>query len=229
MPAGFISTVATLAILTQTTPSAPPQTPADDVEQALAAARVTADRGNVVAQFSLGAMLYYGGTDTTGAIGWFRRAAAQGYAPAEFQMGQLYAFGFGVAQSDAEALAWYRKAAVHGDAAAQRAVGDAYQKGRGVAADPTEAARWFQRAAEGDDLRAQFHLAELYFSGRGVARDYSSAFVWYSIAANQTPLLDNRKGLIELRNVAGARMTPDQVDLARRRVLAWKPTRSMVH
>src|SRR5215471_16629583 len=98
--------------------------PERDVERALAAAHTLADAGDVVAQLSLGSILYFGANDTAEAIDWFRKAANQGYAPAEFQMGQLYDFGFGVTKDDREALAWYRKDADHGNAAAQRAVGD---------------------------------------------------------------------------------------------------------
>ena len=58
-----------------------------DVARALDAARAQAAAGDVVAQFSLGAMLYYGGDDTAQAIEWIRKAAAQQYAPAEFQHG----------------------------------------------------------------------------------------------------------------------------------------------
>jgi uncharacterized protein len=168
-------------------------------------------------------MLYFGAADTARAVEWFRKAAAQGYAPAEFQMGQLYDFGFGVVQDDREALAWYRKAAEHGSAAAQRAVGDFFRKGRSVEADAAEAVRWYRRGAEGDDIQAQYHLAEAYFNGTGASRDYTSAYVWYSIAAGQAPLEDNRKGLIELRNIAAARMTPEQLADASRRVADWKP------
>src|SRR5262245_26191457 len=157
-----------------------------DVERAFAAARVKANGGDVIAQFSLGAMLYYGSNDTAQAIEWLRRAAAQKYAPAEFQLGQLYDFGFGVTQTDSEALVWYRRAAEDGSAPAQRAVGDFYRKGRGVAADLAEAARWYQRGADGDDLRAQYELGQMYFNGTGVARDYPSAYVWFSLAAAQT-------------------------------------------
>ncbi len=197
--------------------------PDPDVERALATARESAEAGDVVAQFSLGALLYYGTSDTARAIAWLRRAAAQQYAPAEFQMGQLYDFGFGVGQHDGEALAWYRKAAEHGSAAGQRSVGDFYRNGRGVAADAAEAARWYRRAADGDDIRAQYQLGQQYLDGTGVARDYPSAFFWFSIAASQAPLLDNRTELIELRNTAGARMTPEEIDAATRRVAAWKP------
>jgi uncharacterized protein len=195
----------------------------DEVAEALARVRIKAAAGDVVAQFSLGALLYYGSVDTQQAIDWFRKAAAQSYAPAELQMGQLYDFGFGVSQDDVEALAWYRKAAEHGSAAAQRAVGDFYRKGRGVAADAAEAARWYRRGADGDDLRAQYELGQMYFTGTGVARDYTSAYIWYSLAAGQTPLADNRDGLLELRNIAAARMTPEEVADAARHVAAWKP------
>ena len=198
----------------------------EDVERAFAAGRVRAAAGDVVAQFSLGAMLYYGGDDTAEAIDWLRRAAAQKYAPAEFHMGQLYDFGFGVTQNDREALGWYRKAAAHGSAAGQRAVGDFYRKGRGVPANAAQAARWYRRAADGDDVRAQYELGDLYFSGSGVTRDYAQAYVWLSLAASQAPLVDNRKGLLELRNIAAARMTPEAVADAARRVTAWKPAAS---
>jgi TPR repeat protein len=196
----------------------------DEVSEALANVRINATAGDVIAQFSLGALLYYGSVDTSQAIDWFRKAAAQLYAPAEFQMAQLYDFGFGVRQDDVEALAWYRKAAEHGSAAAQRAVGDFYRKGRGVAADAAEAARWYRRGADGDDLRAQNELGQMYFTGTGVPRDYASAYIWYSLAAGQTPLADNRDGLLELRNIAAARMTPEQVADAAGRVAAWKPS-----
>ena len=85
----------------------------------------TGDAGDVVAQFSLGSMLYYElhrhGCRWSSGFGRRRRSATP---PAEFQIGQLYEFGLGVAQDDAVALDWYRKAADHGSAAGQRAVGD---------------------------------------------------------------------------------------------------------
>jgi TPR repeat protein len=119
-----------------------------DVADALAAGRARGTAGDVVAQLSLGEMLYYGGENTAEAVDWLRKAATQRCAPAEFQLGQIFDFGFGVAQSDREALDWYRRAADHGSAAAQRSVGDFYRKGRGVASEAAEAARWFRRAPE---------------------------------------------------------------------------------
>lgn len=198
--------------------------PADpEVTRALEAARARAEAGDVIAQFSLGALLYYGSTDMNQAIDWLRKAAAQRFAAAEFQLGQIYEFGFSVPQSDRQAFEWYRRAADNGSAPGQRAVGEFHQKGRGVPADAAEAARWYRRAADGDDLRAQYQLGQMYFDGVGVPLDYASAFVWFSLAAGQTPLEDNRKGLLELRDIAAARMDPAAVAAARRRVAAWKP------
>jgi len=210
-----------LVMATSFRPAAVWQAP--DGEGTLANARVRAAAGDVVAQYSLGSVLYYGTTETAEGVSWIRRAADQGYAPAQFVMGQLYDFGFGVSQDDAQALGWYRKAADHGSPAGQRAVGDFYRNGRAVSADALEASRWYRRGAEGDDLRAEYQLAQMFFDGTGVAQDYASAYVWFTIAAGQTPLIDNRKQLIELRNIAAVRMTPAQLAAAKRRVAAWNP------
>ena len=214
-----------LCVVGATIHLAPPlrQSADAEVSRALEAARIDAAAGDAIAQFSLGSFLYYGSDQTAAAVDWIRRSAAQRFAPAEYHVGQIHEFGFGAAQDDRLALEWYRKAADDGSAPGQRAVGEFYLKGRGVRADPAEAARWFRRAADGDDLRAQYQLGQLYFDGTGVPRDYASAYFWFALAAGQTPLEDNRKGLLELRNIAAARMTPAAVAAAARRVTAWKP------
>lgn len=196
---------------------------AGDVQRAFAAARTQAVRGDVVAQFSLGSFLYYGSEETAQGVEWFRKAGAKNFAPAEFQMGQLYDFGFGVPKDDRRALDWYVKAAQHGSAPAARAVGEFYRRGRGVRADAAQALRWYRRAADGDDLRAQYQLAQMYFDGTGVTRDYVTAYMWFDVAAGQTPLVDNQKALLELRNIAAARMAPEALAEAERRARAWKP------
>ena len=63
----------------------------------------------------------------------------------------------------------------------------------------------------------------MFFDGTGVPRDYASAYFWFSVAAAQTPLEDNRKGLLELRNITVARMEAGTLAEAKRRVAAWKP------
>jgi hypothetical protein len=45
-----------------------------------------------------------------------------------------------------------------------------------------------------------------------------------SLAAAQAPLTATRKGLLELRNLAAARMPPEQVSEAASRVASWRPS-----
>jgi TPR repeat protein len=78
---------------------------------------------------------------------WFRAAADQDNASAQFSLGVLYDNGYGVPQDYAEAVAWYRKAADHGDAAAQLNLGIMYYFGRGVAQDYVDAHKWLNLAA----------------------------------------------------------------------------------
>jgi TPR repeat protein len=56
------------------------------------------------------------------AVAWYRKAAEQGYAYAQFNLGFMYEEGRGVGQSDAEAVAWYRKAAEQGNAYAKKKI-----------------------------------------------------------------------------------------------------------
>jgi len=48
------------------------------------------------------------------AVGWFQKAADQGVAKAQFNLGLMYGRGDGVKQSDAEARRWLKKAADQG-------------------------------------------------------------------------------------------------------------------
>ena len=53
--------------------------------------------------------------DNTKAIKWYRKAAAQGDAVAEFNLGWMYTNGLGVAKSYSEAMNWFRKSASQGN------------------------------------------------------------------------------------------------------------------
>jgi TPR repeat protein len=78
---------------------------------------------------------------------WYRKAADQGSAAAQFFLGAMYAKGHGVPQDYAEALRWYSKSADQGSAEAQFIIGHMYYKGWGVAQDYVQAHMWFNLAA----------------------------------------------------------------------------------
>ena len=57
--------------------------------------------------------------DDAEAVVWFRKAAEQGYARAQFNLALGYDLAKGVPEDDAEAVLWYRKAADQGHAPAR--------------------------------------------------------------------------------------------------------------
>ena len=78
--------------------------------------------------------------------GGIRKAADQGDAAAQYNLGVMYDNGQGVPQDYAEAVRWYRKAADQGDASAQYNLGRLYADGQGVRKDYVQALKWFNLA-----------------------------------------------------------------------------------
>jgi uncharacterized protein len=97
--------------------------------------------------------------------------AEKGDARAQFDIGFMHAYGWGVQRSPTEAIAWYRKAADQGLQVAQHFMGVACLNGEGVRPDGAEAARWFARAAAQGFAQAQFMLGLMTLDGRGVPKD----------------------------------------------------------
>ncbi|WP_309295377.1 tetratricopeptide repeat protein, partial [Aeromonas caviae] len=52
--------------------------------------------------------------DNSQAMAWYRKAAEQGHAQAQYFLGWMYTNGLGVVQDDWQALSWIRKAAEQG-------------------------------------------------------------------------------------------------------------------
>jgi TPR repeat protein len=89
----------------------------------------------------------YGRADYAEALKWYRLAAEQGDAFAQYNLALMYNKGQGIPQDYAEALKWHRLAAEQGDAFAQFALGNMYRSGHGVLQDYVEAHKWFNLAA----------------------------------------------------------------------------------
>ena len=81
-------------------------------------------------------------------MAWYRKAAEQGDAAAQSNLGLMYNNGRGVRQDDAQAVAWYRKAAEQGEAAAQYNLGLRYYNGEGVRQNKSTAKEWFGNACD---------------------------------------------------------------------------------
>lgn len=77
------------------------------------------------------------------AVKWYRKAAENGHARAQYVMGKSYHSGEAVPKDQVEAFKWWRKAAEQGHATSRFNLGVMYFLGRGTAKDFSEAARWF--------------------------------------------------------------------------------------
>ena len=80
------------------------------------------------------------------AVKWYRLAAAQGYAPAQSNLGLAYEKGQGVRRDYPEAVRWYRLAAAQGYQVAQINLGLMYANGTGVRQDFVRAHVWLTLA-----------------------------------------------------------------------------------
>ena len=126
-----------------------------------------------------------GKQDHAAAVGWFRKAADQGYARAQFNLGFMFEKGMGVEQDPAEAARWYRKAADQGYANAQYNLAGDYARGTGVGQDHAEAVRWYRLAADQGDADAQYNLGLMHATGQGTPTDLRQAAAWWRRAAAQ--------------------------------------------
>jgi hypothetical protein len=95
------------------------------------------------------------------AVKLYTKAAEQGYANAQYNLGLMYNNGQGVPQDYKQAVKWYTKAAEQGHADAQNNLALMYRDGHGVPQDYKQAINLFTKAAEQGGVRAQNNLKEL--------------------------------------------------------------------
>ena len=122
--------------------------------------------------------------DDVAAVEWYRKAADQGFAEAQFNLGKMYSAGLGVGRNKKEAENWYRKAADQGFADAQCSLGEMLDASRSCKFSQ-EAVEWYRKAAEQGLADAQFNLGKMYASGSGVSKNEKEAVHWFRKSAEQ--------------------------------------------
>ncbi len=124
-----------------------------------------AEKGDAESQYWLGLAFslgkYVPEKDEVEAAKWYRKAAEQNHAAAQYYLGNCYANGEGVAKDEVEAAKWYRKAAEQNFPDAQNSLGVCYRDGRGVAKDEVEGYKWVLLAAGQGDKIAKVNVAVL--------------------------------------------------------------------
>lgn len=121
----------------------------------------------------------------------WRKLAAEGHAPSQFQVGAMYFLGrvslagpFAgqlIPKDRKEAMKWWLLAAEQGYPLAQYYLGAMYDEGEGVPRNIKEAAKWYVLAAKQGNSLAQFKVG-LSLDRPG---DYNEAVKWYLLSAKQ--------------------------------------------
>lgn len=119
------------------------------------------------------------------AFSFWLKAANQGNASAQFNLGTLYENGEGISQDYSKAFEWYQKAANQGNVDALFNLGSMYYNGNGVAQNYKKALEWWQKAANHGDSDAQYWLGTMYENGEGVAQNFDKSFELFQKSANQ--------------------------------------------
>jgi len=83
------------------------------------------------------------------AVKLWKKAANQGNAVAQYELGVAYTYGGGVKQNYFKAVKWFKKAADQGYAQAQNYLGNMYKHGQGVEQNYVKAKELFGKACKG--------------------------------------------------------------------------------
>jgi S1-C subfamily serine protease len=109
--------------------------------------KARAEQGDAEAQYNLAVMYDMGigaPKNYTESGKWYAKAAAQGVAEAQFQLGvRYYEHGKQAKDNYVKAFSWFYKAALQGMPEAQYNAGLMYQLGRGVPTNRVEAYKWY--------------------------------------------------------------------------------------
>lgn len=110
--------------------------------------------------YNAGRKAYLAG-DVVGAMPALRRAADEGYAPAQ----SLYGYILDKAQYNEEAAQYFRRAADQGDADGQYGLAMLYAAGEGVGRDSAAARDWLERAGNQGHKLAVVALSQAFLAG----------------------------------------------------------------
>ena len=195
----------TLSGLPLSTGFATPQTPClphNNAEENIANCTLLADKGDVTAQNTLGEIYYHDallhkGYHTKARL-LFEKAAEQGLATAQYNLGAMYRDEF---NNFPVALAWFEKAAAQGNLDAQNSIGYIYENASGG-----QPPRQYMFDENGKNIDPELPYIEVRFApyefrlpvetypraiypiteyGQGVEPDLTKAIAWYQKAADK--------------------------------------------
>jgi hypothetical protein len=130
--------------------------------------------------------------------------------------------------AQSEEIAALEVKAAGGDAASLFALGDRYERGDGVGHDMAMATAYMRLAAEHGNVPAQYRIGLVEAAGLGGEANLTEGYTWLSLAAGAGGGETNALVAAALRDNLAARMTPAEVEAARKAVALFKPAAGAV-
>ena len=173
-----------------------------DAQLALKCLLKPALNGHAVAQYNLARVYSEMYSNHKEGGHWFKKAADQGLAAAQLELGQQYTRGLHCDKDDRQAFEWFKKAAEQSHVQAEYMLADSYLTGRRVDQDDKKGIEWLFKAADHGLMEAQFLVGFLSFKGLGVDKDLNKAHKWFQKAADQGDIESQRQlGFIYLKGL----------------------------
>ncbi|WP_169533920.1 tetratricopeptide repeat protein [Asticcacaulis benevestitus] len=150
-----------------------------------------ADSGEMIAQATLGTVVFFYGThgatqDVPRAIGYIRQAAAQHDPMSMDMLGMMLVSGRnGVEKNIPEGLRLLKAAAAAGKADAAGVLAILLSQDSMGVRDEAAAFAYADQAAKAGDRQGQVVLAKFYYFGQGTEKNLTEAARWFSAAAAQ--------------------------------------------
>lgn len=164
--------------------------------------------------------------DPKSAMQWYRKAADQGYPPAQVGIGDLFTNGYGVREDHYRAQEWYKVATqLSRNQNAHFKVGEGFFRGLGAPQDYGRAVKHYLIAAQQGHPVAQYLMGSMYEAGWGITRDLIDAWVWYQLALPQAVRVSAHVedySVAEALKRIEATMNQSQIDAAKKRLSALK-------
>jgi len=152
--------------------------------------------------------------DLDKAIHWLKKASAQGYSDATFQLAYIYTGQVESTYADTQMMLLnLGKAAEQGEGMAQSMLGTMYYSGsNGLSKDLDKAVEWYMKACENNDATGFLGMGSLYALGQGVDKDPIQAHRFFikaeelgnAEAAQYRKLLEEHMTEAQLREASGS-------------------------
>ena len=138
---------------------------------------------SILADFEKGKNAYNSGDYRT-ALKELLPYANEGDARAQWALGSMYRWGYGVLKDYSEARKWFEKSGNQGISRSSAQLASMYWWGEGVD-NANISTKWWKKAAEQGDIIAMYKVGLIYAKGFDVPQNKSEAKKWFKLAYSQ--------------------------------------------